>query len=508
MSPGNCQVATAGMPTSTPNIIMAIRSIKVDGQPQLEAALNQILAAVQQGEQPSFGNSPSILVKREGQRYIFELAPAAQKTVRALYPYVVDRGGVYGVSLTPGQAQWVRQRPVGTTSQRSHTLERSVVLVHQGDPSTTYTKLDAAPAPYKVLTPGTYISWLHVSALRAEVKFVAEGTAPQAADGEYIVALNKFELVAKGAAVAIVSVDVYEDDPQAVLLDWKLGYNGAMTSATTAYISAGRLAYSDWAGADVTGVPVAAVKELVISGATVTVSASHKVYAQINYSKQTRMLSGVTVNYYTPSGGSIIALTTAPVNTETTGHVLLAEFTTVKNEAGADVLWLEQRHVGVITAPSLTGVKVEDGSSSSAGPASSSSGSDKSTAIVPAPWEPSGYAALFAHEMPEVRFDDFMLVHVKGRVTSVEIDPRFVAVCERGSLSVCGAVGDTGPVRCARIAKGKLTVETNLLGRRPSVVSVRITGVRRGFAGLRFPSRTLRQFTANEEFINSAYPRE
>lgn len=488
---------------------MAIRTIKVDGQPQLEAALNQILAAVKQGEEPSFGDSPSIKVRREGQRYIFDLAPAAQKTVRALFPYVVDRGGVYGVSLTAGQSQWIRQRPVGSTSQQSHTLERSVVLVHQGDPSTTYTKLDAAPAPYKILTPGTYISWLHVSALRAEVKFVEEGTAPQAADGEYIVALNKFELVAKGAAVAIVSVDVYEDDPQAVLLDWKLGYNGAMTSATTAYISAGRLAYTDWAGADITGVPTAAVKELGIGGATVTVSASHKVYAQINYAKQTTMLNGITVNYYTPSGGSIIALTTAPVNTETTGHVLLAEFTTVKDEAGADVLWLEQRHVGVITAPSLTGVKVEPASSSSsAGSFGSSSGSDKSTAIVPAPWEPSGYVALFAHEMPEVRFDDFMLVKITGRVTSVPIDPKFVTVCERGSLAVCGAVGDNGPVRCARIAKGMLTIETNWLGRRPSVVSVRITGVRRGFAGLRFPSRTLRQFTANEEFINSAYPRD
>ena len=497
----------AGTLKSTPNI-MAISKIKVDGQPQLEAALNQILAAVRQGEEPSFGDSPSIKVRREGQRYIFELAPAAQKIVRPLFPYVVDRGGVYGVSLTSGKAQWVRQRPVGAPSDKANTVERPVVLVHQGDPSTTYTPLDDEPAPYKVLTPGTYFSWLHVSALRAEVKFGEEGVDPEAADGEYIAALNKFELVSSGAAVKIVSVEVYEDDPQAILLDWKLGYNGAMTSNTTAYMSAGRLAYADWAGADVTGVPVAAVKELAIGGATVTASASHKVYAQINYSKQTRMLNGITVNYYTPSSGSIISLTTSPVNTETTGHVLLAEFRTVQDEAGADFLWLEQRHVGVITAPSLTGVKVEEGSSSSGGPTGSSSGSDKSTAIVPAPWQPSGFAALFAHEMPDVRFDDVMLVHVRGRVTSVPIDPRFVTVCERGSISVCGAVGDTGPVKCARVAKGILTVETFLLGRRPAVVTVRLTGVRRGFAGLRFPSRSRRQFDANEAFINSAYPRE
>ena len=37
-------------------------------------------------------------------------------------------------------------------------------------------------------------------------------------------------------------------------------------------------------------------------------------------------------------------------------------------------------------------------------------------------------------------------------------------------------------------------------------VVIRLTGIRKGFRGLRFPSRTKAQFEANERFIRSAYP--
>jgi hypothetical protein len=492
---------------------MALGTFKITGQPELAAALNRIAAEVNKVGANSLGVSegPGIRLRREGSMVVIELAQEALDARRSLFPYVVDRGGVFGVSLTDGQSQWLRQRPVGATSQRSHSIERSVVMVHEGDPSTTYTKLSATPAPYKVLAPGTYISWLRVSALRAEVAFLANGTAPTAQDGEMLVALNKFELVASGAAVKIVSVEVYEDSPQAATLDWKLGFAGAMTGATTAYFSAGRVSYADWASATVTGIPFASLREVGIGGASVTVSASHSVYAQINFSKASRTINGITVNYYTPTGGSIISTTSAPVNTETTGHVLLAEFITVKDEAGADVLWLQQRHTGVIAAPALTGIKIDPGSSSSSSGSSTSSaslGSDKSTAIVPAPWLASGYAALFAHEMPDVRFDDVMTLKIKGRISRVPVDPRFMAVCEYDTVEVCSASGDTGPVRCARVVRGELIVECYRFGRRPAKVCVRLTAIRKGFVGMRFPSRSAQQFEANEAFINSAYPRE
>jgi len=40
----------------------------------------------------------------------------------------------------------------------------------------------------------------------------------------------------------------------------------------------------------------------------------------------------------------------------------------------------------------------------------------------------------------------------------------------------------------------------------PVNVCIRLTGIRKGFAGLRFPDRTREQFLANEKHIRSAYP--
>ena len=81
-------------------------------------------------------------------------------------------------------------------------------------------------------------------------------------------------------------------------------------------------------------------------------------------------------------------------------------------------------------------------------------GSGKDTAIVPAPWMPSGYAALFVLEAPEVRFDDVLAVRLTGRTTEVAIDPRYRFVCEPGSIRCCGWSGDKpGSVGVSKIGR-------------------------------------------------------
>ena len=76
-------------------------------------------------------------------------------------------------------------------------------------------------------------------------------------------------------------------------------------------------------------------------------------------------------------------------------------------------------------------------------PPSQTSGQlDKSTAIVPASWSPTGYTALFIAEMPEVRFDDVMTASVIDSESLLEIDPKYLEVCEPGSVRVCGCVPD------------------------------------------------------------------
>lgn len=149
----------------------------------------------------------------------------------------------------------------------------------------------------------------------------------------------------------------------------------------------------------------------------------------------------------------------------------------------------------------------ESSISQSQPPSESWSGSDKSSAIVPASWSPTGYVALFIHEMPEVRFDDVMVVTVPQCSQILDIDPRFVEVCERGSLEVCGIVADQPVLIGARAIGDKILIKVADDNPEASMrLVIRLTGIRRGFAGKRFPRRTREQFLANEAFINSAYP--
>lgn len=140
---------------------------------------------------------------------------------------------------------------------------------------------------------------------------------------------------------------------------------------------------------------------------------------------------------------------------------------------------------------------------------SSSGGSNKSTAIVPAAWSPTGYTALFISEAPEVRFDDVIVATIPQADGAVPIDPRFIAVCEAGTLEVCGSSTDRPAVLAARVAGDHVRLE--FADQRPDQelrVVLRLTGIRRGFAGHRFPDRSRAQFDANERFIRSAYPDE
>ncbi len=141
----------------------------------------------------------------------------------------------------------------------------------------------------------------------------------------------------------------------------------------------------------------------------------------------------------------------------------------------------------------------------------SDSESDKSTAIVPAPWLPSGYTALFCLESPEVRFDDVVTFELWKRTEMRLIDHRFVKVCEPGTIRVCGFSVDQ-PLRVGILPPAGESLWFRLSWgwfERPAWpvrVTVRLTGIRKGFRGKRFPVRTREQFEANEEFINSAYP--
>lgn len=149
----------------------------------------------------------------------------------------------------------------------------------------------------------------------------------------------------------------------------------------------------------------------------------------------------------------------------------------------------------------ITVMGCDCGSSSSGG-----SESSKSTAIVPASWTGTGYAALYIAEMPDVRFDEVMTVKVAQEYACVLVDPRYVEVCEGDTIEVVSVCCDEPVVCGAKYVDG--VVELKFADPDPRIeltATIRLSAIRRGFKNVRFQPRTARQFEQNERFINSAY---
>ena len=109
--------------------------------------------------------------------------------------------------------------------------------------------------------------------------------------------------------------------------------------------------------------------------------------------------------------------------------------------------------------------------------------------------------------MPEVRFDDVMTAAVVENETFLPIDPKFLEVCEPGSVQVCGCVPDLPVPVGAVVENGAVRVRLGVRDEdHPVALTIRLTGIRKGFRLQRFPNRSEQQFIANEEFIRSAYP--
>ena len=153
-------------------------------------------------------------------------------------------------------------------------------------------------------------------------------------------------------------------------------------------------------------------------------------------------------------------------------------------------------------------VPENDCCSGGGGGGGSDSGSDKSTAIVPMGWHDKGYGALFTMESNEVLFEFVMRnVSLVGSKTVVPIDDRFLAVCEPKSMVITGVAGDRAGSVGAVVEENNVILSAWPLSfLRPTKVTLKLTGVRKGFKRHDMPERSREQFIANENFINSAYP--
>jgi len=185
----------------------------------------------------------------------------------------------------------------------------------------------------------------------------------------------------------------------------------------------------------------------------------------------------------------------------------------IDQQVSSDIPWFVTIAKGTDTSGSDSGGSEGSDGSSSGSLGSTSSvgpGSDKSTAIVPVSFYSTGFTALFTVESPDVRFEDvFADLKIRGRTTRYLIDERFIEVIHADTLRVVGICGDK-PYAVGAVIEGRHLVVHALSDkrRRPDIIQVKFSAIRKGFKGMRFPTRTKAQFEANEKFLNSAYPRK
>ena len=120
-------------------------------------------------------------------------------------------------------------------------------------------------------------------------------------------------------------------------------------------------------------------------------------------------------------------------------------------------------------------------------------------AIVPCQ---SDFVALFCVESPEVRFEDVVRVPVTGPVTRTVIDPRFIEVCEPGSIDVISVTSPLPALVGAAVDGSEIVV--SVAGDLPPYVVVTLSGIRSGSRNLRFPLKTRDQMQHNNAFWSNA----
>ena len=104
--------------------------------------------------------------------------------------------------------------------------------------------------------------------------------------------------------------------------------------------------------------------------------------------------------------------------------------------------------------------------------------------------------------MPEVRFEDVITIYTNGRLSlSHKIDEEFIHVCEENSIDAIGYT-TSSPCLCGiEVQEEYLNIKFS--GNIPEKVTVKLSGIRQGRRGSRFPVFTQEQMDKNTNFWSS-----
>ena len=109
---------------------------------------------------------------------------------------------------------------------------------------------------------------------------------------------------------------------------------------------------------------------------------------------------------------------------------------------------------------------------------------------------------MFCAEMPEARFEDVVVVDFPAYkdVVEHELDPLFLETVEPGSVVAVSATCSQPVPIGVEVSKRLLVLKRPVRSVEPATVTVKLSGVRLGRAGKRFPRFSDSQMQANSQF--------
>jgi hypothetical protein len=114
---------------------------------------------------------------------------------------------------------------------------------------------------------------------------------------------------------------------------------------------------------------------------------------------------------------------------------------------------------------------------------------------------PREYVGLICVESPEVRFEDVLTIGLQSDGTGVgKIDPTFIEVCEEGSIKVISLAPSLPVTVGATIENGSVKLVTDKAVTGSCYVNVKISGIRKGRNGIRFPRFSADEYNKNRTF--------
>lgn len=106
-----------------------------------------------------------------------------------------------------------------------------------------------------------------------------------------------------------------------------------------------------------------------------------------------------------------------------------------------------------------------------------------------------GPVGLSCVESPQVWFEDIIVQTLLTATNYVQIDPKFLEVCEPQSLIVSGFTSNRSVQYFYELRDNHIFVSTN----QSCTVCITVKGIRKGFLAYRFPKRSLEQMHNNHK---------